>query len=537
MKTLFRKSLKAVLLLAVLSICAPNVWAQDVLKSGQVTFQYYHHYSSDYYLCAKRQYDQTCAAIDENAESLYLNMISESRYLIALAYNKHKDFTLGYYLLSTATEDMGFEFDPAPDKDIAENSYLGYRDNIDATLRGHLIFVWAIHMGDYLYVADDPQKYNIWKLDELVEAGTIKKIDLNKANNFIFSFVQPEKGQGYLEGSVIITSESGGTIMIDDNNMAKIRGKSLSTSRQSSFIPEQIKEDKIDHDEVKTGFSRFQYFHPTFSDLYLCGSDDEFIPDSSIYISNEVETNVFYLDTIGKGRYLMALNYEEKEGYSKGRYMLNPGVFPEIISKVAPPLPYEILENCFYKADWDDRIITTEAIRIADTLYITAEMPASMSVLNDMVKAGRVKKINLSKPNNFIFSFCHFEDSYGTYPEGAIVITSEIGGDIAIEAFRGRAKINIDAINIHYDFFFPKPLQEDVRNAYIESTAKVALYDNTLTINSPDSERINIYSMSGALIFSKQKPEGEVKYQINGIPQGVIIVKSSSGWVEKVVKM
>jgi len=33
-------------------------------------------------------------------------------------------------------------------------------------------------------------------------------------------------------------------------------------ARQSSFIPEQIKEDKIDHDEVKTGFSRFQYFHP-----------------------------------------------------------------------------------------------------------------------------------------------------------------------------------------------------------------------------------------------------------------------------------
>jgi hypothetical protein len=537
MKTSFRKSLKAVLLLAVLSISA-NTWAQSELKSGQVTFRYVHPFSLDYYLCTISQYGQICAGVDTNESTPYhLEMISEGRYLITDYYEKHKDYTLGYYLLSTATEDMGFGFDPAPDKDIAENSYHSY--NIDINLRGHVIFVMAIHIGNSLYVIDKLQSYNISKLDELAEAGTIKKIDLNKANNFIFSFVPVEKEHGYPEESVIITAESGGTIAINDNTLAVIHGKTISSGRPTAFIPEQIKEDKTDQDEVKTGLTRFLYEHFMYKDRYLCGRDDLYI-DSTIYVSSDFETNVFYLDTIGKGRYLMALNYEEKEGYSKGSYMFSSFVFPEIYyGSQAAPLSDDVLENCYYRGLGGETLVTTKAIRIGNDLYTTPEMPASMSVLNDMVQSGIVKKIDLSKTNNFIFSFFHPEDNYGRIPDGAIAIFPEIGGNIIVSNERCKIVPIGDAM-YEYATFIPESVQDDdendVGNAYIEDAVKVTLNDNTLTINSPNSERIDIYSMDGALIFSKQKPEGEINYQINRLSKGVIIVRGSSGLAKKVVK-
>ena len=75
-----------------------------------------------------------------------------------------------------------------------------------------------------------------------------------------------------------------------------------------------------------------------------------------------------------------------------------------------------------------------------------------------------------------------------------------------------------------------------VGNLSVNDAVKVTYYNNTLYINSPQGERVNIYSMTGMLVFSQQKPEGEIKYNISELSTGVIIVKGSSGWVEKLIK-
>ena len=75
-----------------------------------------------------------------------------------------------------------------------------------------------------------------------------------------------------------------------------------------------------------------------------------------------------------------------------------------------------------------------------------------------------------------------------------------------------------------------------VGNALIANDVKVACYNNTLSINSPHKERIDIYSITGLLMFSEHKTSGEVKYNISNLPKGVVIVRGSSGWVEKVIK-
>ena len=75
-----------------------------------------------------------------------------------------------------------------------------------------------------------------------------------------------------------------------------------------------------------------------------------------------------------------------------------------------------------------------------------------------------------------------------------------------------------------------------VGNALINDDVKVVCYNKTLSVSSLHNERVEIYSLAGTLVFSQQKPEGEVKYDISNLPKGIIIVRGSSGWVEKVLK-
>jgi hypothetical protein len=55
-------------------------------------------------------------------------------------------------------------------------------------------------------------------------------------------------------------------------------------------------------------------------------------------------------------------------------------------------------------------------------------------------------------------------------------------------------------------------------------------------INSPVSEQIDVYSIGGALLYRATKPAGAITIHTGRIPQGVLIVSGSSGWVRKIAK-
>jgi predicted RNA-binding protein with TRAM domain len=69
-----------------------------------------------------------------------------------------------------------------------------------------------------------------------------------------------------------------------------------------------------------------------------------------------------------------------------------------------------------------------------------------------------------------------------------------------------------------------------------DKNLSVRYSNGTLAVNTPASERIKIYSIDGALQYSVQKTTGEAIYTISNLPNGILIVKGSSGWVKKVVK-
>ena len=89
-------------------------------------------------------------------------------------------------------------------------------------------------------------------------------------------------------------------------------------------------------------------------------------------------------------------------------------------------------------------------------------------------------------------------------------------------------KIEEDDLNVSIPY-------TSVGNDFMEGAVKVSYYNNTLSVSSPYSERIEVYSITGVQIFNQQKAEGEVKYNIENLPAGIIIVKGSSGWVEKIL--
>lgn len=60
--------------------------------------------------------------------------------------------------------------------------------------------------------------------------------------------------------------------------------------------------------------------------------------------------------------------------------------------------------------------------------------------------------------------------------------------------------------------------------------------DGVLSVNTPQAERIEVYSAAGQLLHRVQKAAGAAAFDLNGLPRGVLIVRGSSGWVKKVVR-
>jgi hypothetical protein len=69
----------------------------------------------------------------------------------------------------------------------------------------------------------------------------------------------------------------------------------------------------------------------------------------------------------------------------------------------------------------------------------------------------------------------------------------------------------------------------------INSETQVYVANHTLYINSAAIETVNIYSVAGTLLYSKEKGVGTVVIPLN-TQERILIVKGSSGWAKKVTK-
>jgi hypothetical protein len=64
---------------------------------------------------------------------------------------------------------------------------------------------------------------------------------------------------------------------------------------------------------------------------------------------------------------------------------------------------------------------------------------------------------------------------------------------------------------------------------------EIVYANGVLTVRTLQAERIDIYSVGGTLLYSARKASGPETFRIGHLSRGVVIVRGSSGWTQKVV--
>jgi hypothetical protein len=181
-------------------------------------------------------------------------------------------------------------------------------------------------------------------------------------------------------------------------------------------------------EEVTTGFVKIRCVSYS-ARFYL----DEFSP-GIIGIRETPDAKIFHVDSVGAGRYLLAVDYEEVDGYIRGRFLFNDD--------------WRIENNAnYYYVDAFGYINSVEAIRVGDALYVTEGTPVTdVSRLEELAQTGSVRKINLNGKTNFVFAFTSMQSLFPQeqFADGEVMIVSEIGGQIVINEVNGRTKISAE---------------------------------------------------------------------------------------------
>jgi len=64
-------------------------------------------------------------------------------------------------------------------------------------------------------------------------------------------------------------------------------------------------------------------------------------------------------------------------------------------------------------------------------------------------------------------------------------------------------------------------------------STEACLQGNLLHVTSPIAESITVYSLSGNVLYQTKKSAGEAVFKVGGLPRGILIVRGSSGWAQK----
>jgi hypothetical protein len=67
-----------------------------------------------------------------------------------------------------------------------------------------------------------------------------------------------------------------------------------------------------------------------------------------------------------------------------------------------------------------------------------------------------------------------------------------------------------------------------------EQAVHIRYAEGVLSVNTPSSEQVYVYSVNGSLLFHTRKAAGPEAFSVS-LPKGVWIVRGSSGWVRKSV--
>jgi hypothetical protein len=435
----------------ILSALTLTGWAQQSeIKTGLVKFRYPYPYSNDYYMSKSTSYgDNIFKIATTDPVTFYIDKVGESYLIISGKPEISGEYVRGIYAFADAKKDYGFEFT----HDGFDESN-GYFNKGDIRNQGNLLSVHAIRKGNTLYVLGNEYVTDYSKLEELVQAGKVKKIDLTKISNFEYKFVSSDGGTYYIE------SEIGATLKVDDmNGQIKIQGKTVLGNIFSSFYIESQggggDDGGVSVWSAKTGLVKiYRYLN---NHEYLGTLEERYHnwwsvepPDYFLYdmnIAQEPNASVtFYLDSaVMQDFFLLAMDVEKIGDCIKGKYVFKSSVL--------------------YNNQWP-RLCLVNAIRYGDALYVLGDETApDFSSLENLASAGKIRKINLKEKNEFCFYV------FLPYPgsERYLITTEMPIGTIGswVGFHNGNAVIETGDIDNLGEFFGFEHLQDTLKNQSI----------------------------------------------------------------------
>jgi hypothetical protein len=119
-----------------------------------------------------------------------------------------------------------------------------------------------------------------------------------------------------------------------------------------------------------------------------------------------------------------------------------------------------------------------------------------------------------------------------------VSITSHAFSDVPLNSVTlhvpASAKVRYEAANIWKEFgkievYTPSDTDSP------EFSVGATCYHGILSVTTPKAEQVEVYSVSGQLLFTARKDGGKATFDLRRLPRGVLIVRGSSGWGEKII--
>lgn len=113
------------------------------------------------------------------------------------------------------------------------------------------------------------------------------------------------------------------------------------------------------------------------------------------------------------------------------------------------------------------------------------------------------------------------------YIDGTAYTYNSDGNLILMEDFQGDENVAYNTTQ----YYYPSTLGIG-QDKFADNS--VLFVDGSLIVDTANTEVISVYSITGALVYSFTKTEGEFTVDLN-LPKGIILVKGGTGWVRKMI--
>jgi hypothetical protein len=283
--------------------------------------------------------------------------------------------------------------------------------------------------------------------------------------------------------------------------------------------------------DIATGLVKLRYRQGISNEYYLSKTTQ--YGDNAFEVAEGAAAG-FYIDKVGESYLILSGAPEISGDYVKGEY-----TYLYASESLGVDTVDGFNESNGYLQSKDirntRRLLSVQAVRKGNILYVLGdESVTDYSKLDQLAQAGTVKKIDLAQISNLEYKFGR-ESSLPNLPEGCYYIESEIGAEWSVDDYSGLIKARGKTVGYGKSYFYVEG--ENVGSEPVMSSSNaVAIINGVLYVDSPAEETVSIYSVAGRLLYHAGKPAGEVRIPLSGIDRQVLIVRGSSGWVEKGVR-